>query len=263
MGKGILGDDAPPEYSGGGGGGIWHVRLREDAEYCRLRFLNDHDEWFWERFHRTFRVDDQGRKKFGGFKICVNSFLGQACDLCNGGSQANTQVLVWCFEIEHFHTSAPSNAKTEQVEVGSRTYWKQVVNEPRIMRLPTAHLGTIKIKAERLGSLLGHEFEWIRSGVRDTKRPSYTLEVMKEAEMPKEIKEIAAALPSLEDVATGKAESTGIGGDKDGDSEGGEKKEYATREVPVEEEEEESEGETATTPEGESEGGNASYEAPF
>jgi len=204
MGKGITSDEIPT--GGGGKNFIRHIRLRDDGESCRLWILTEHTDIFWERFHRNMvRVD--GTLKYRGMKVCVNSAFGQACDLCDEGDNAGTQFLVWAYELQHFYPEKPDKIETKKVKIGGATFYMEEVNEPRLMRYSIMHRGGIKSRAERHGTVLDRQFEWIRTGEAGSKKPSYTLDPLDKEKMPKEIKALIDELPDLEDVALGKVDT--------------------------------------------------------
>lgn len=199
MGTGL--DNIPESDSGGGGDFIRTIKVLEDQESCRIRFLTDHDEIFFERFHS---IREKG--VFRGFKVCVDAALGKPCGLCDEDDWAGMQYLAWVFELTHDYPDKPKG-EYEKVEVGSQTLYRVQVNEPRLMRYSITHSGGLKTRAKRAGTLLDREFEWIRSGVAGTKRPSYVLEADDKSKMPRELVKLAGELPTLEDVAFGRVES--------------------------------------------------------
>ncbi len=207
-----MGKEAPPAGSGGGGGDfIRHVRLLTDKESCVIRFLTEYGDFFWERFHRLM---DGG--KFKGMKICARSALGQACKLCDDGDRAGTQFLGWTYELYHDYTEKPSHVKDEDLEEvrvgGKRTVLREEVNEPRLMRYSIMHFDPLKYQWDEEETLADREFKWARMGEKGSTRPTYILKPGAPSKLPKELREVAASLPDLEDVALGKVESLGNGG---------------------------------------------------
>ncbi|MEK0326910.1 MAG: hypothetical protein QQN63_14530, partial [Nitrosopumilus sp.] len=59
----------------GGGDYIKTVRLSDDQESCKIRFLTDKDDIFFVWQHRKF---EQGQ--FRGFQVCPESAFNQQCD---------------------------------------------------------------------------------------------------------------------------------------------------------------------------------------
>ena len=204
MGRGI---SSIPDPASGGGDFIRRVKLADDKESCRIRFITDGDEVFWDFFHRLMK-----RGKFAGFQICVNEALGQVCDICDeGGEDAkkSKQVFLWVWEIDHDFVEEPRGGDYAGVKVGRRTVYRADVGEVRLMQYSTAHKSGINRQFDRLGTLLDHEFEWVRDGERGTTRPTYMLEALEKCKAPKEMLEAAEDLPDLEDVALGKVQSLG------------------------------------------------------
>lgn len=236
MPRGIT-SDVP---SGGGkrSNFIRHVRLREDGEFSRLWFLTEGDQIFWAEFHNVKNSESVGPRWYT--KICVRAAFGQACENCEAAeedsrgpvSRARTEFLAWTFETLHFYPEKPAKVETKRATVGDMKMHVEEVNEPRLLRASIMHRGPIKARMERRGTLLDGPFDWIRAGEAGSKRPTYTLEALDKEKMPKELKELMAELPDLEDVALGKVERLdGKGGD---DEDGGGGKKYATRTVSLE-----------------------------
>ena len=200
-----LGKDKLPSGGGGGGDFIRHVRLLTDRESCVVRFLTDRPDFFASEFHR---IMDGG--KFKGMKICVKAELGQACKLCDDDDRAGTQILGWAYETYHDYVDKPPHVKDEDLEevtVGRRTVLREVVEEARLWRYSVMHLNPLEYQYDEEGTLTDREFKWARVGEKGSKRPTYVLKPGAPSKLPKELRELAASLPDLEDVAFGKVES--------------------------------------------------------
>ncbi len=189
---------------GGGGGGIWHLRLSDDAESATLWFLTEYEEFYWERFHRVEKPDG----KYAGQKVCVASALGQECSFCDNGDNPRTEFLAWVYEMNHDFPSPTKGATATKINDGKRTVYRKQTNEVRLLRASVMHLESIKMRANRLGTLIDRPYEWIRGGEKGTTRPVYMLEPLDKEKMPGEIKALIASLPSLEDVAFGRVDQT-------------------------------------------------------
>ena len=188
MPKGI--DNLPERTSGGR---TSYVKVMDDGEFIRLRFLTDGDEVISDYFHRLM----QG-KKFKGFALCPSS-VGKDCELCEEGDTPQLQFLAHVFEYEHYYNEAGQNRK--KTKIGQRVYYVENVNETRLMRYAVAHMRSIKLRWERNGTLLDRDFEWIRSGKAGDTRPSYTLEPLDPTAIDPEIKDLIDDLPDLEEQA--------------------------------------------------------------
>ena len=203
MGRGI---ENIPDFTGGGGqGSTRHLRLRDDQESARIRFLTEGDEILFETFHR---LPGQGNSKFGGFKICVADALDQPCDLCermtgdNYGRQ--TLMMAWVYEYYHDYPEKPSGdraPKTEAVRVGRNTLYREEIGEARILKIAAAHKGAFNLRWGKYGTLLDRDYDFVRMGVRGTTRPQYVLEPEDASPMPPELAKLASELPDLEDYA--------------------------------------------------------------
>jgi len=206
---------------GGGGRGIYHVRCLEDKESCRIRFLTDHEDLYWDWFHRKME-----NGAFAGMELCPRS-LGQACakcqiaknatdDVIKRANTASMQVLAWVYEYEHFYTEPKEDRK--KVELGVATRYMKVVNEPRLWRYSGAHMKSLEPTITRKGTLTDRDYEWIRAGKKGDNKPQYTLEAFGEpAPLTDELKTLLLSLPDLEEVAIGRV--TSLSGEK---TEGGE-----------------------------------------
>lgn len=235
--------DVPNKGRKGGGNFIRHIRLRTDGEFSRFWFLTDGPDVYVEEFHTIQNSGGKGPRWYE--KICQASAFGQACDLCEQAnkddsdvSYARTQILIWCYELQHFYSEKPNiKGEVKKAKVGGATYWVEEVNEPRLMRISIMHRGPIKTRFDRHGTLTDRPFDWIREGAKGTTRPNYTLEPLEAEEMPDEVTEAMGTIPDLEDVALGKVEK--LGGDGDEDS----GKSYGTRRVATVEDDDEEEEE--------------------
>jgi hypothetical protein len=157
-------------------------------------------------------------------RVCAKSALGQACEACETGGKdgkgdrPGTQFLGWAYEVHHDYTEKPSHVKDEDLEevrVGKRTVLREEVNEPRLMRYSIMHFDPIKYQWDEEETIVDREFKWVRMGEKGSTRPTYILKPGAPSKLPKELREVAASLPDLEDVALGKVESLGNGGGED------------------------------------------------
>jgi hypothetical protein len=196
---------------GAGGSGIYGLKLLEDQESCKIRFLTDHEDIYWDWFHRKMENGE-----FRGMKICPRS-LGNACEDCQAAKvgddkrKASMQVLAWVFEFEHYYTEPKEDRK--KVQLGAATRYMKVVNEPKLFRYAGAHMKAIEPTITRKGTLIDRDYEWIRAGKKGDNKPQYTLEQSGEpSDLTDELQTLALALPDLEDVALGRV--TSLSGEK-------------------------------------------------
>lgn len=190
--KGI--DNLPEPRSGGRS---QFVKVAQDGEYCRIRFLTEGDSIVSDYFHKIM----QG-KTFKGFTLCPSS-VNKECDDCEEGESPQLQFLAHVFEYEHYYTEAGQNRK--KTKVGNRTYYVEEVNEARLMRYAASHLDSIRLRWERNQTLLDRDFEWIRQGEKMDTR--YLLEPLDPTKLSKDIKALIEDLEDLEEIALGTLQS--------------------------------------------------------
>lgn len=187
-----------------GGTFFKHVRLYDDQESAIIRFLTEADEVFWGPFHRVMRHTQKGVQYWENV-FCVGE-LGQTCEYCREDSSVSIQFLAWVYQYKMYHAKQVEGSR--QVDVNGLIRYEEENNEVRLMRYSHMHKGGIEMRLQRYGSLTDRVYEWIRTGVRGTNRPTYMLEPVGDpTEMPAELAELAKSLPDLEDIAMGKVRS--------------------------------------------------------
>lgn len=200
-GRGLGAADEHARSTGRGRGGVFHVRLTEDQESCKLRFLTEHDDVYWVECHRA--LDANGR--FAGWKACPLSY-GQPCTMCAADDRPQTQIMAWVYEYYHDYTK-PADGR-EAVRVGTVTRYRVQVNEVRLWRYSIMHRGAMKMRVDRYGTITDRDYEMIRAGEKGTTRPNYMLEPAGDPGKPSAaVSEAAKKLPDLEDVAFGRVTS--------------------------------------------------------
>ena len=118
--------------------------------------------------------------------------------------------LAWAYEYRQFMAQAGQGR--ERVEWNRLVRFREEVNEPRLMHYSHMHSGSIDMRVQRHGTLVDRDYEWIRTGVRGTQRPTYILEPLDQSPMPPELEALRASLPRLEDVALGRVRTLADGG---------------------------------------------------
>ena len=196
MPKGLYNPNLPNQ---GGGDYIKTIRLIEDGESCRIRFLTDKDDIFFEWQHRKM---EQGQ--FRGFQVCPDSAFKQPCDDCDSGDdkrRAQLQFFAWVWEYSHDY--AQDKEGREPIKIGRKTLYREVVDEIRLMRYAGAHKTGLEFRADTLGTLIDRDFDWIRAGSKGTRTPTYMLEPVEgtQGSPSSEIAGCITELPDLEDVA--------------------------------------------------------------
>ena len=183
----------------GGGDYIKTIRLMDDGESCRIRFLNDKDDIFFEWQHRKMEGG-----QFRGFQVCPRAAFEQNCDDCDSGDdkrRAQLQFFAWVWEYSH---DFPQDKEgREAIKIGRKTLYREIVGEVKLMRYAGTHKTGLEYRSDTIGTLIDRDYDWIRAGEKGTMKPTYMLEPVEgtTAVMNKELVEVAADLPDLEDVA--------------------------------------------------------------
>jgi hypothetical protein len=178
------------------------IKLAEDGESSRIRFLTDVDEIYFEYQHPV----GEGRT-FKGFKPCLSAAFEQACDFCDNGIKAQLQFFAWVYEYYHDYTVKGDGR--EAIKQGRRTVYREEVNGVKLLRAAGGHKAGILLRADRDETLLERDYDWVRLGEKGSTETKYLLEPSDEGKtpMPKELAALAATLPDLEDVALDRVES--------------------------------------------------------
>lgn len=191
----------------GGGGGDWikTIRLIDDGESCKIRFLTDKDDIFFEWQHRKMEGG-----QFRGWQVCPQSAFETPCDECASGDdkkRAQLQFFAWVWEYTHDFTVDKEGRKP--VKLGRKTLYREDVNEVRLMRYAGTHKAALEFRADRFSTLIDRDYDWVRSGEKGSMKPQYILEPSDEGKAPlsKELVAIAADLPDLEDIAFSRIDS--------------------------------------------------------
>jgi hypothetical protein len=227
MPKGLTGASEAAQNQGGTGNRIFHLRLVDDQESAKIRILTEHDELYWDWFHNV-----PIQKASGGTawvqKLCPRD-SGQPCELCAKQEWPSRQIMGWVYV--YYIDFASQGEGRKEVKVGTLVRYRQEVNAPRLLRMSINHRGALETTVNRQGTLTDRPYEWIRSGIKGTNRPSYQLMPAGEpTPLPKDILDIVATLPDLEDVASEKVQRLS------GDSADAEPvKDYKKVEVPADE----------------------------
>ncbi len=206
MPKGLSNIPEAPTGGKSDGDYIRNVQLRDDGEYCKIRFLTDVDEMFFEWMH-PIHVMVKGQAQFRGFRACPASAFNQACDDCDKQAQSSLRFSGWVYEYNH--TYPKDGEDRVAIQEGKRTVYREDTGVVKQFEYANFHKASLEMRSNKFGTLLDRDYEWIRSGVAGTNRPQYMLEPDDEGKtpMPKELVTIAADLPDLEDVVFGRVET--------------------------------------------------------
>ena len=180
---------------------IRSIRLKEDKESCRIRFLTDDDDIFFAAFH-----DAKFPPIFG--EVCVKEEFNRECTKCDNGENVRTKWLAWVYEYTHDYTSKgdiPDDVEDyETLELGSgRKIYRVEVNDVGLMCYARGHKGSIVHFSEKYGTLLDRDYEWSRNGRAKDMETSYMLEPEDKGKLSAELKKLMSELTDLEKVAAG------------------------------------------------------------
>lgn len=188
---------------------IPYLRLKDDQESAKIRFLTDADSVYYDRFHNIKKKSSKG-KDFWTNEVCPVT-IGKVCPQCETAAESEDnslwprdQFMVWIYiyYIDH----ANSGKGREEIQLGTLTRYRQHVNGFGILMASTMHGGALTTAINRRGTLVDRDYEWIRSGPKGSNRPTYGLEAFDTAALAEDIVAKAALLPDLEDVAFRKVE---------------------------------------------------------
>ena len=215
MARGVL--NIPSSERGFTGGTfVRGIRLKEDKESCRIRFLTEDDEVFFASFH-----DSRIPPVFGD--VCVKEEFSEECNKCEKGERFKTQWLAWVYEYTHDYVNEgdiPEDVEDyETIELGSgRKIYRVEVNDIGLMCYARGHKGSIVHFSEKYGTLLDRDYEWSRNGKSGDMETTYMLEPEDKGKMSTELKKLMNDLPDLEKIATG--EVTTIDNEEEEDDKG-------------------------------------------
>ena len=183
------------------GGSNWIKSLRlKDGERAKIRFLTEGDEVVRALYHSVPIPEKTYRKE-----VFCRSMLGEDCELCVQQNKKNLKWHAWVYVYHILKTSIPEGDnidldKIEIVKVGEKTYYKQSVNDVRVLRMGPGKGKYLTNKLMTLyqtyGSLMDRDYTWIRSGA---KMENTNYELLPEA--PSDFEYTEAEIPyALEDV---------------------------------------------------------------
>lgn len=180
---------------------ILHLRLRDDKESARVRFLTESEDVYWEWFHTQRETTSRG-KTIWVDRVCPRQ-IGQECAACASEDFPSRQFLawVWVYHVDH----AQPGPDRRPVTVGTLVRHRETVGGVRLLRASAAHAGALSLAVARYGAgaLTSRDYEWVRAGAAGASRPTYSLLPADgdATPLPPAAAAAAGALPDLEDVA--------------------------------------------------------------
>jgi hypothetical protein len=199
------GSEAAAGMPTGGGDFIRHLRLYDDQESAVIRFLSDVDDVFWGNFHRVMKRSQKGVTYYEPV-FCLEE-LHQSCPYCQEDISMSYMFLAWVYEYRQFMALAGEGR--ERITWNGLVRFKEEIGEARLMHYSHMHKGSIDMRVQRYGNLTDRDYEWIRTGVKGTNRPTYILEPVEGTivALPPDLEKLRGTLPKLEDIALGRVRS--------------------------------------------------------
>lgn len=204
-----FGDQEPEEKANTGGARnfIPPIKLGEDGESCVFRVLTERPDFQHQEFHRLF-----SGKAFKGYEIC-DAMFEKRCKLCNDPddklSRTGTQFFGWVYERYHDYVDEDDipnwvDADTiEEMQIGKRTVFRAQVNEPKLLKYAYTHFNPFQEQWDEEDTLCDRDFKWKRTGEAGDMKTSYSLRGGTVEKLSKDIRDLALALPDLEQVSLG------------------------------------------------------------
>lgn len=205
-----FGDQEPEEKANMGGGArnfIPPIKLGENGESCVFRVLTERPDFQHQEFHRIF-----SGKAFKGYEIC-DAMFEKRCKLCNDSddkvSRTGTQFFGWVFERYHDYVDEESipnwvdGDSVEEMQIGKRTVFRAAVNEPKLLKYAYTHFNPFQEQWDEEETLCDRDFKWKRTGEPNDMKTSYSLRGGTVEKASRDIRDVIAALPDLEQVSLG------------------------------------------------------------
>lgn len=179
---------------------INRVSLADDKERVKLRFLTDADDMLYGTFHRVKATGEKG----GQFIDMVPCLPG--CEECKKSEPAQKQKLIflwaWVYNVLHKNRYGKGSEDWPEKIVGRSTFYNEKVNGVRLFRFSAFYRGDIDLAFDEANTIVDRDYDWVRSGVKGTTKPSYSLKQSgTPSELPENMLRWIDALPSLENVA--------------------------------------------------------------
>lgn len=177
------------------------VRLKA-GDRCRFFFITDGaDPFFDAAYFHDVEVAPQRTREV----LCLKRFCDEVCTLCEDGhDDLVRRFAVWLYVTNIYHLyDNPDGPPWEQVRLGNRIFFKEVVEGERLLWLGIgrnkAWISQFEQEYDRVGNLRNKLYELVRvgSGVSDT---DYRLQFLKEAPEPEPIEALRESLPSIAEV---------------------------------------------------------------
>lgn len=172
---------------------IQNLTLREDGDSARIRFLTSADEIVSGLFHRN--------KVPQGYIENVLCTENEECGYCVEGDKPSFKFIAWVWVHEVLHAKQ-TNTEWKTTKRGTRTYFREKVDSPQILRQGFYLYRDFETWYSRYGSLTDRDYEIERQGAAGSTKTRYKPIPLDPEPLGFKVK----GLPELEDIAEGSAD---------------------------------------------------------
>jgi hypothetical protein len=185
---------------------ILYVKI-EDGESAMLRFVTESDEIISADFHSYKEMTPDGERT--RTKYCPRD---RACQKCAEGNATKELIFIWAWVYYILHLAQnpaldknPAAIKWERVMVGTKGYYKEIINEFRVFRTgigkDNKYRSALISFAQDYGTFLDRDYRFTRTGKE--LKTNYELVPQNPKPMDEKIKGAISYLPPLEKIVTG------------------------------------------------------------
>lgn len=212
-----------------GGDFIRYLRLRDDGDMARIRFVSEHEPGLEgenglqsyiisAQFHRTEEISKAGQRIYP-IVICpkeeddAGNLFGD-CHHCKEENRRMLQFLTWAYVYNIYHRKQNTDdsnlwERTVDGETGSRTMFREPINKFLVLQGGANISMVLQGRIDKYGVLTDRVYDYTRNGARNLTTVSYVLDGDDPSAFDAELVEQANTLPDLIDVATGRVRTMG------------------------------------------------------
>ena len=136
---------------------------------------------------------------------------GGECEHCNIQSPLTRLFYFWIWTERILHPAPAEDGSWSPVKFSNRTYYEEKREAPQLIKRKfgrgQSFWEQFQSAFDTYGTWMDRNYTLRRRGAPNDINTTYTLTSLDKTPMPKHLKELAASLPSLKDVALGKVTS--------------------------------------------------------